>query len=217
MKRFLIVGVLFLLSIGSARSQDMALSQIVIDGEGWKVVPNSAGFSFRDPAALKSLAGNLYMADTAQHMLRIGRTEGVSPVLDEFKPAGMRKPTCVLLWADESQLIVGDTEDRYLWAFRVERDGKLGPGDRYYSVRVKKGEKGSGVSAMTLDSAGRVYACTPLGVQIFDPTGRLCGVLLNPSEEACTGIGFGGEKKDTLYVKAGAKVYARQLKATGAR
>jgi enterochelin esterase family protein len=217
MKRFLSVSVLFLLSVGSVRSQDMALSQIVIDGEGWKVVPNTAGFSFRDPAALKSLAGNLYMADKSQQMLRIGRTEGVSPVLDEFKPVGMRKPTCVLLWADESQLVVSDAEDRYLWAFRVETDGKLGPGDRYYSLRVKKGEKGSGVSALTLDTAGRVYACTPLGVQIFDPTGRLCGVLLNPGEDACTGIGFGGEKKDTLFVKCGTKVYGRQLKANGAR
>jgi gluconolactonase len=217
MKRFLIVGVLLALPVGAARSQDMPLSQIVIDGEGWKVVEKSAGFSFRDPAALKSLAGNLYMADTAQQMLRIGRTEGVSPVLDELKPNGLRKPTCVLLWADESQLIVGDADDRYLWAFRVENDGKLGPGDRYYSLRVKKGQKASGVSALTQDSAGRVYACTPLGVQIFDPTGRLCGVLLNPSEEACTGIGFGGEKKDTLYMKCGMKVFSRQMKATGAR
>src|SRR2546421_45323 len=122
MKRFLIVGGVFVLGGGGTRAQDMALSPIVIDGEGWKNVGKRAGLSFRAPATLKSLAGNLYMADAAQQMIRVGRTEGVSPVLDEVKPEGLRKPACVLLWADESQLVVGDSEDRYLWAFRVEKD-----------------------------------------------------------------------------------------------
>ena len=33
---------------------------------------------------------------------------------------------------------------------------------------------------MTSDTLGRYYVTTALGVQVFDPTGRLCGVLDKP-------------------------------------
>ncbi len=33
---------------------------------------------------------------------------------------------------------------------------------------------------MAIDKAGRYYVTSALGIQIFDPTGRLCGVLPKP-------------------------------------
>ena len=54
MKRFLIVGVLFVLGGGVTRAQDMALSQIVIDGEGWK---KQDGLSFESSGSADTSAG----------------------------------------------------------------------------------------------------------------------------------------------------------------
>ena len=215
MKHTLIsITTLFLLA-GLARAQDTPLSQIIIDGEGWKVAEKEAVPKVLPPSVVQSKAGATYMADAGQKMLRVGRTEGTNLVVDETKFAGAGRPTCVALWPDEGHLVVGDADGAYLWAFRIEKDGKLGPGDRYYSLRVKRGEKASGVSALTVDSAGRVYACTPLGVQVFDPTGRLSGVLLRPGDGEMKAVAFGGEKGDTLFVQCGDTVYARKTKATG--
>src|SRR5262249_25972062 len=112
--------------------------------------------------------------------------------------AGVKKPSGLTLSADEGTLVVGDAAGKYLWAFRIEKNGALSAGEPYYPLRMNPGEKESGVSALTTDAAGRVYACTPLGVQVFDPTGRLCGVLLKPGPGDMTALTFAGEDRDVL-------------------
>ena len=126
----------------------------------------------------------------------------------DFK--GPKSPKCVTLWPDEGHLVIGEADGAYLWAVRIEADGTLGPGDRYYSLRTKPNEK-MPVTAMTMDAGYLLYACTPLGIQVFDPTGRLSGVIAAPSKETMTAITIGGEKADTLFVAAGDKIYARRI------
>jgi enterochelin esterase family protein len=111
--------------------------------------------------------------------------------------------------------VVADAEGRHLWAFRIEADGRLTFGEPYYPLRVKPGQADAGVTALATDAAGRVYAATPLGVQVFDPTGRLAGVLLKPAAAPLTALTFGGKDLDTLYVACGDRIYARKTKAKG--
>jgi enterochelin esterase family protein len=66
---------------------------------------------------------------------------------------------------------------------------------------------------MVMDANFRLYAATPLGVQVFDPTGRLAGVLLPPDKEEMTAITLGGKDADTLFVAAGDKIYSRKIQA----
>ena len=66
-----------------------------------------------------------------------------------------------------------------------------------------------------MDRVGRLYAATSQGIQVFDPTGRLCGVLLKPEREAATALTFGGPDFDRLYVLCNNKLYARKLKTKG--
>ena len=47
-----------------------------------------------------------------------------------------------------------------------------------------------------MDEQGRYYVTTHLGLQVFDPTGRLCGVLPNPGAKNMTSVGFGGANRD---------------------
>ena len=67
-------------------------------------------------------------------------------------------------------------------------------------------------SAITVDSANRTYVATNLGIQVFDPTGRLCGVFAAPGrvEE----MAFDG---DRLFAHVGEKKYVRQMLAEGPR
>jgi hypothetical protein len=124
-------------------------------------------------------------------------------------PGGL-SPTCLTLWPDEGHLVVGVDDGAYLWAFRLEKNGSFGPGDRYYSLRIKPNEE-MYVTAMTMDAGYLLYACTPLGIQVFDPTGRLSGVIAAPSKDTMTAITIGGEKADTLFVAAGDKIFARKI------
>jgi hypothetical protein len=130
--------------------------------------------------------------------------------LDALKLAGLKAPTCLLLWPDEGQLVIGAADGAYLWAVRIEKDGKFGPGDRYYSLRTKPNEK-MHVTAMTMDAGYLLYACTPLGIQVFDPTGRLSGVIAAPAKEPLTAITIGGAKADELFVAAGERIFARKI------
>jgi hypothetical protein len=127
-----------------------------------------------------------------------------------LKLKGVEAPTCLTIWPDQGHLVIGESDGAYLWAFRIEKDGSLGPGDRYYSLRTKPNEK-MHVTAMTMDASYLLYACTPLGIQVFDPTGRLSGVIAAPSKDTMTAITIGGEKADTLFIAAGDKIYARKI------
>src|SRR5262249_50712395 len=100
-----------------------------------------------------------------------------------LKVPSLVSPTCLAVWPDGAQLVIGDAGDRFLWTARILKDGLLTGADRYYCLRVKPGEKASGVKDMVMDAGNLLYAATPLGVQVFDPTGRLCGVLLPPSKD----------------------------------
>ena len=112
-----------------------------------------------------------------------------------------------------------------MWAFRVEADGTLSSKAPCMSLRLPidpKGEfkfnepppyqsvsKGDG---MAVDRVGRYSVNSALGVQVFDPAGRLCGVLSKPQAEApLTSCTLAGEGHNTLFVTNGNKVFKRVL------
>src|SRR5262249_15620278 len=135
-----------------------------------------------------------------------------SPVVDT---PGVGRPAGLALSPDDSTLFVGDAAGNSIWAFRVEKGGMLSAGEPYCPLRLKPGEKESGVTCVLTDAAGRIYAGTPLGVQIFDPTGRLCGVLNQPCEGRLTALAFGGTDLNVLYMACGDSLFSRQMLAKG--
>lgn len=177
-----------LLTAVAAHGQDMPLSQVLIPGEGWRAVAAEEAPAFPDPK---------------------------TPLGSRTVP-GVAQPSCAVAWLDGGTLVVGETTGRHLWAFRVEKDGSLSAGERYYPLRVRRGAANAGARALAIDTAGRVYAATPEGVQVFDPTGRLSGVLLKPCAGELTALSFGGAGQETLFVRCGDRVFARKTKAQGA-
>jgi len=180
MMRWSIIALTFVVAISQASAQDMALSQILIDGEDWKKVEGVAAV-FRPP--------------------------------EQMRVTGVEKPTCQIRSPDGGTLFVGSAQGKYIWAFRIEKDGTFSAGQPYCSLRMPHGEKDMPVAEVTVDNAGRIYAATPLGVQIFDPTGRLSGVLSKPTHEPVLLVNLVGDK---LYVATEHGVYERRVKAHGA-
>lgn len=131
-------------------------------------------------------------------------------------PAVVPKPTVSGLAPNGSILYVGSSEGRYLWAFRVDAEGKPGLGDRYARLWTAKGQEHQPVTSLTFDSRNCLYAATPGGLQAFDPTGRLCGVIDVPSQKKLTGLIWTGSDLDVLIAEfEGGERFARTMNVRG--
>lgn len=113
---------------------------------------------------------------------------------------------------DETTLFAGSADGRSVFTFRIEQNGDITAKDRYVAPRKPLAGVTGSVPGMTLDKANRIYAATSLGVQVFDPTGRLCGVLLQPDFPIfASSIAFAGSDKSTLYALVGQNLYTRKI------
>lgn len=97
----------------------------------------------------------------------------------------------------------------------LQPDGSLAYKQRYGHVHVPDDQRDSGADGMTIDTEGRTYITTRLGLQIFDQPGRCHFILSKPQNAWLSNVIFGGPKFDTLYVTCGDKVYRRRIKAKG--
>ena len=167
-------------------------------------LPPPPGFDFHSCSTV-STGRTVYCADAKDRSIKT-----LTIPSQVLKMGETASPTCLTLWPGGEQLVIGDGGGKYLWTALIKKGGELDAADRYYSLSVKPGEQASGVTCMTMDAGNLLYACTPLGVQVFDPTGRLCGVIHAPAKDM-TAITLGGEKGDTLYVACGEKIYSRKI------
>lgn len=113
---------------------------------------------------------------------------------------------------DETTLFAGSADGRSVFTFRIEQNGDITAKDRYVAPRKPLVGVTGSIPGMTLDKANRIYAATSLGVQVFDPTGRLCGVLLQPDFSMfASSISFAGSDKSILYALVGQELYSRKI------
>lgn len=155
--------------------------------------------------------GNVYVTDPPHKQVWLIRPNGEKHVVatDIAFPNGVR------LTPDQSLLIVDDTSGQSAYSFQVQPDGSLADKQLYYHLHIRDGETGSGADGMTLDTEGRLYVATRMGVQICDQAGRVTGIIPKPQDKWLANVVFGGTNFDKLYVTCGDKVYKRETKAHG--
>ena len=166
--------------------------------------------------------GFLFFTETgAQQVTRINlKSEEVSAA-----DVGISRPNGIAVSNDGGTLSVSDYGGEFTWTFRINADGSLDAKMPTMPMRLAidpKGEfrfneappyvtasKGDG---MSVDSIGRWYVTSSLGVQIFDPTGRPCGVLptVDITQPLTTCI-LAGSDFNTLYIANGTRLFKRKL------
>lgn len=164
MTRFTAAIVAVVLFAPAAAAQDMPLSQILIDGEGWVKLDGPWNHIARAEVAVA----------TADRTTEYSWQPGELFLHAKQLPKGVRAP--------------------------------------YAPLRVTPGAAPK-VTELAADKAGRIYAATPLGVQVYDPTGRLCGVVAPPTLTA--GIDHLWFEGDKLVVAVGGVRYTRKLRTAG--
>jgi enterochelin esterase-like enzyme/sugar lactone lactonase YvrE len=181
------------------------------------VVPNDLAISHD---------GFIFITETqSQRVTRIAIATGEVTVVD----TGITKPNGIALSNDGGTLVVSDHGGEFTWTFRVNPDGSLDAKMPTLSMRLPIDPKGqfkfneappyqiaSRGDGTTVDKLGRYYVTSSLGVQIFDPTGRLCGVLPAPNQSMpLTSCVLAGEDHNCLYITNGNAVYRRKLTVVG--
>ena len=174
-----------------------------------------------------SRKGYIYFTETGKHQVTF-----VDAKTKEMRAAdvGITGPNGIGLSPDQGSLAVSDYKGANVWLFRVEADGSLTAKTPYMTMRLPIDPKAetkphepppykaaAGGDGMCVDTIGRYYVTTTLGLQVFDPTGRLCGVLPKPQpEKPLTNCALGGPNREFLYVTNGDKIFRRKVQATGA-
>ncbi len=180
---------------------------VVYDPSGkFKVVANDLGCN----DLVVTREGNIYCTDTGKKRVWLVRPNGEKQIVD----TGIERPNGVILWNDQQTLVVSDSAGRYLWTFSIAADGTLHNKQPYYTLRLANGASASAADGMTVDSLGRLYCATQVGVQVFDPTGRASGVIRKPQAKFLSNVVLGGPKFDTLFATVADKVYRRTTQAT---
>lgn len=157
----------------------------------------------------------------AKQVTRINPQTGEVAAVD----TGIAKPNGIALSNDGGTLAVSDYGGEHTWTFRVNAGAVLDAKMPTMPLRLPIDQKGefkfgepppyvaaSKGDGLAVDKVGRYYVTSELGVQIFDPTGRPCGVLpKKDADQPLTSCILAGNDHSTLYIAHGKSIYRRKL------
>ena len=184
---------------------------VAIDPE--KVTPIAENIGTNDLAV--TFNGHVYVTDTGNKQVTL-----VDPRTGEAKAAdtGINAPNGIGLSPDHKTLYVSDYGGTNVWAFKVNSDGTLSDKRPLMTMKAPANKPTvAGGDGLTVDSDGRVYVTSALGLQVFEPSGKLLGVMAKRGNGPLVSAGFGGKDLNYLYLANGDKIYRRKVTAHGAR
>lgn len=156
-------------------------------------------------------SGHGYYTDPQNRKVWHFTLDGQRNVVDE----GIEFANGVIASPDQTLLTVADTRGRFLYSYQIQGDGSLLYKQEYGHLHRPDETGQSGADGMTVDTEGRTYVATRMGVQILDQPGRVNFIIARPHTGWLSNVAFGGPDLDTLYATCGDKVYKRKLAAKG--
>jgi len=158
--------------------------------------------------------GRIYVSEPPRHQIVYINSKHEKKVV--ARDPVIAFPNGVRFTPDQSQLVVADTKGVRLWAFQVTGSGELVNREAFYDAQIVPGTVDDGADGMTFDREGRLYVCTHMGVQVFDASGRVIGIINKPQNQWLANAAFGGPNLDYLYVCNGNHLYRRKTRTQGA-
>jgi enterochelin esterase-like enzyme/sugar lactone lactonase YvrE len=193
---------------------------IAIDPATGVVTEVASGLEPNDLAVTAD--GLIFITETGKRQVtRIDPATGEVTAVD----TGITGPNGIAISNDGGTLAVSDYLGGHTWMFRVTREGRLDAKSPTMVMRLPIDPDGqwqfrqppprleaSRGDGMAVDAVGRWYVTSAEGVQVFDPTGRLSGVLPAPRQDApLTSCILAGRDRDCLYVTNGSSIWRRKL------
>jgi gluconolactonase len=128
---------------------------------------------------------------------------------------GLSSVSGLAVTPDGLWLFVAQHTSRVGLSYRIQPDGTLDSHESFYDVYAPSWADDSGAASIAMDRDGRAYLATRIGIQVFDRNGRVAAILPLPNNEPASGLAFGGQDFDTLFVAGEKKIYRRKLHVAG--
>jgi gluconolactonase len=128
-------------------------------------------------------------------------------LVDDFE-----RPNGLAFSPDERVLYVCDTARYHLRSFEVQPSGVLRAGSSRVFAHLDPGQPG-GPDGMKVDRAGRVFIAVALGVWVYEPDGRLLGIIALPKRPS--NLAWLGREGRALAITAVDSVYRVALRTEG--
>lgn len=168
------------------------------------VVDKSGGVYFTDP----HFRAPMPLPQGVMGVYYISAEGEVTRLIDDLKA-----PNGVILSPDEQTLYVIPTLQAEMMAYPVEKQGKIGKGKVFCTLKQPPKETGKGGDGLTVDTQGNLYITSALGLQVFDAKGAALGIIAFPEQPA--NVTFGGPERKKLYVTARTGLYVAPMEAVG--
>jgi sugar lactone lactonase YvrE/enterochelin esterase-like enzyme len=156
-------------------------------------------------------SGHGYYTDPANRKVWHFTTDGQRNVVDE----GIEFANGVIASPDQTLLTVADTRGRFLYSYQIQQDGGLLYRQEYGHLHRPDASGQSSADGLTMDTEGRTYVATALGIQVLDQPGRVHMIISRPQPGWIANVEFGGPEMDTIYATCADKVFKRKLRARG--
>ena len=188
---------------------------VAYDRDG-KVSTIADGFVGNDIVVANN--GNIYVtnppADTenAPSKIWLIKPNGQKSTVD----TGLKYSNGVTLSPDQTLLYVDDYRSHWIYSYEIRPDGSLQSKQKFFWLQVPDTSDQSNADGLRVDTDGRVYVATAMGVQVCDQAGRVQCIIPTPNRRL-SNLTFGGEHFDTIYATCGDRVYRRKLKVKGAQ
>lgn len=122
-------------------------------------------------------------------------------------------PNGIILSPDEKTLYVIPSGQAEMLAYPVQSPGKIGDKRTFCTLKQAAGKTTGGGDGLAIDVKGNLYITSALGVQVFDPSGSLLGIIEFPEQPA--NCDFGGKDMKTLYATARTSIYSVPMEIPG--
>jgi enterochelin esterase family protein len=163
-----------------------------------------------------SKAGWIYFTDTTAGQVIAVPTSARNMPRPHAVAGGINAPNGIGLTPDQRQLIVSEYRGTNAWTFLIAEDGSLRGGEKNLELRTPVGKSDSGGDGMTTDSQSRYWITSHLGIQMFDPNGRMGGIVSRPQEKGTVSCVFAGPGRAWLYACSSDKVFRRKTLTSAA-
>lgn len=160
--------------------------------------------------------GNIYVTEPSADLAKpsqvwLIKPDGAKQVVDK----GLKFTNGIAASTDQSLLYVAESRTHWVYSYQIQPDGTLKHKQRYYWLHELDTADDAGADGMEVDSAGRLYVASRLGLQVCDQAGRVNVILPTPNGRS-SNVVLGGAGFDTLFVTAGDKVFKRRVNAKAA-
>ncbi|HJX91176.1 MAG TPA: SMP-30/gluconolactonase/LRE family protein [Pyrinomonadaceae bacterium] len=162
--------------------------------------------------------GNIYVTnppadnENAPSKIWLIKPNGQKSIVD----TGLKYSNGVTLSPDQTLLYVADYRSHWIYSYEIRPDGLLQSKQKFFWLQVPDTSDQSNADGLRVDTDGRVYVATAMGIQVCDQAGRVQCIIPTPNRRL-SNLTFGGEHFDTIYATCGDRVYRRKLKVRGAQ